>query len=272
MGFARLDDGFWHNEKLEKVSDRAHRLYVRGISLASAMATDGIISRQKLRILDQKPSVADELVQAGLWEIHEEGWIIHDYVAHNTSSEERQNKARNAANVRWSKPKEDARSNAPSNATSIASGTSNEHMLKHAYTEQYRAVQSSTEQSIEHGFATDEFMDPVLAKVTTRLEELGIPLGDRIGEMVKSRLDDGCKPEWIIMAAEKAATKAAGWNYVASILDRWKRDGGPPEAQRNTPTPLPVRRSVSFSDPDYVGNTKRSWPTEEEMRASEARQ
>ena len=82
-------------------------------------------------------------------------------------------------------------------------------------------------------------------------------------------------PDWVIQAMDITRIKGAGIEYARGILTRWEKEGGPPTtSQRNgaAPTSLPVRRSVSFDDPDYVGNMKHKWPTEEEMRAKEARQ
>ena len=143
MGYAKLDDGFWRNEKLESVSDKAHRLYVRAISLASDMNTDGLITPQKLRFLGAKPAGAAELVRHNLWEATPDGWLIHDYVEHNRTAEERSAQGRKGSDARWGKRKGDAASNAPSNAASMPSAYA-QHSAPNAYTDQ---SSTDTEQS-----------------------------------------------------------------------------------------------------------------------------
>ncbi len=152
MGYAQLDNGFWLNEKVDSVSDKAFRLYVRSISFASANATNGFISERTLKMLDGTKALADSLVNArglkstfGLWERAEGGWVIHDFLEHNRSKEARDKaaaKASNAATARWS--------NAPSNAPSIQSSTANDDAPSKApsnATVQYREEQRRTVQS-----------------------------------------------------------------------------------------------------------------------------
>lgn len=105
MGYARLDDSFWISEKVDALSDKAFRLYVRSISFASAQNTDGVITKRSLRLLESDAKIAQQLVEAGAWDVSEDGeaWIIHNYTVHNSTSEERKQRATNAANRRWNK-------------------------------------------------------------------------------------------------------------------------------------------------------------------------
>ncbi len=149
MAYAQLDNGFWLNEKVDSVSDKAFRLYVRSISFSSSNQTDGFISERALKILDGTKALAESLVSAtgskssfGLWERVEGGWRIHDFLEHNRSKEIRDNassKASKAAAARWGNAQRDASSNAPSIAQeqAVSSPSSNA-------TVQYSTVQNST--------------------------------------------------------------------------------------------------------------------------------
>lgn len=135
MGYAQLDNGFWLNDKVDSVSDKAFRLYVRSISFASANITDGFISEKALRMLGGTTKLAQELLNArggntafGLWESAEGGWVIHDYAKHNRTKADRDaasTKAKNAASIRWGDASSNATSIPPSNAPGIAVSNAN---------------------------------------------------------------------------------------------------------------------------------------------------
>lgn len=89
MPWARLDDGFWRNTKLEAVSLAALGLYALGLSYAGDQTTDGKISERRARDLARgRRSLIDELVNCGLWTVEAGGYVIRDFLDYNPSAEE----------------------------------------------------------------------------------------------------------------------------------------------------------------------------------------
>lgn len=109
MPWVKLDDTFWSNRKLERLSDKAYRLYMRGLGYASQYLTDGILDATDLRTLGAQRKACDELVAAGCWNvIPDGGYEIHDYLEFQPSradvlqrrqqANDRQSKRRGVAN------------------------------------------------------------------------------------------------------------------------------------------------------------------------------
>lgn len=98
MPWVRFDDTFWTNPKLERLSDRAYRLYMRSIGYCSQHMTDGVIDVTAMRTLGAQRKLCDELVAAGCWDIVPDGgYTVHDYLEFNLSREEIAEKRRQAA-------------------------------------------------------------------------------------------------------------------------------------------------------------------------------
>jgi hypothetical protein len=90
MAWVRIDDGFPDHPKALQAGPMACWLYVCGIAYANRYLTDGFIpERQVHRLIDaKKPEVLTAaLVDAGLWEVSEGGYQIHDYLDYQSSSE-----------------------------------------------------------------------------------------------------------------------------------------------------------------------------------------
>ena len=95
MAWVKLDDGYYEHRKIVNLGPLAELLWVRGIAYANRYLTDGFIAytaaaRLSLDLLGirqeldggQQPgmlSVADRLVEFGLWTNVDEGYQIHDY-------------------------------------------------------------------------------------------------------------------------------------------------------------------------------------------------
>lgn len=88
MTWARIDDGFWRNEKVAACSDASLGLHVRAISYCADQATDGVLSGIALKALRAKAGLVRELVKAGLWIDHHDRFEIHDYLKYNPSAEQ----------------------------------------------------------------------------------------------------------------------------------------------------------------------------------------
>jgi hypothetical protein len=100
VSWIRLDDQFVDHPKIVGLSDSAFRLYIGGISYASRQLTDGILKRAVIKTLvgiRYPVKAARELVNAGLWEVCDDGWRIHDYLDYQPSAAEIKEKRRKRA-------------------------------------------------------------------------------------------------------------------------------------------------------------------------------
>ena len=88
MTWAKLDDLFPENEKVSGLNDGAFRLHIHALCYAARNLTDGRISYNARRGLGGTISQISALRDAGLWEAHEGGWVIHDYLEYNPSREQ----------------------------------------------------------------------------------------------------------------------------------------------------------------------------------------
>jgi hypothetical protein len=86
--WVRLDDNFPDHPKVDGLSDPAFRLYVTALCHAGRLLTDGFVGSSRVsRLLPRfKRSYVDELVEAGLWDVVEGGWQIHDFLDRNPSA------------------------------------------------------------------------------------------------------------------------------------------------------------------------------------------
>lgn len=82
----KVDDGFWSHPKTATLSDAAVVLWVRAGSYSSQHLTDGVIARPVLRLVGTAEAAA-ELVAAGLWLEHPDGWEFHDWGEYQETSE-----------------------------------------------------------------------------------------------------------------------------------------------------------------------------------------
>lgn len=98
MPYLLIEDGFADNRKIVSLSDKAFRLHLTALVYCARNLTDGAISEIALRLtganchLARPKQTAKALVKAGLWDETAEGWQIHDYLKHNPSRREMEEK------------------------------------------------------------------------------------------------------------------------------------------------------------------------------------
>lgn len=113
MPWAKFDERFPSHHKVRRLSADAFRLHVSAICWSSEHLTNGHIPTRDVAFVSDVKRVAKataECVEAGVWELAEDGWQIHDYLVYNPTREqvladreqakERQRKAREAAKAR----------------------------------------------------------------------------------------------------------------------------------------------------------------------------
>jgi hypothetical protein len=88
MPWFRVDDGFHSHPKTLSTSLSARGLWVTAGSWSSAHLTNGVVRPQDLASLGGTPSLAAELVSAGLWDKRRGGgWVFHDWSGRNPTRE-----------------------------------------------------------------------------------------------------------------------------------------------------------------------------------------
>lgn len=89
MSWAKIDDHLHSNEKVLGCSLAARGLWLMCLSWVADRETDGAIPRSVARLHggEQWATLAEELVECGLWEEREAGWAFHDYLAYNPPAE-----------------------------------------------------------------------------------------------------------------------------------------------------------------------------------------
>ena len=107
MSWVKLDDGFATHPKVQAAGQAAAWLHVAGLCYAAQHLTDGAIPASSLIGLGQfsgarARSLADRLIEVGLWEKNGTGYAIHDYLSHNPSRNSVEEK-RKAARERMAK-------------------------------------------------------------------------------------------------------------------------------------------------------------------------
>lgn len=102
MSYAQFHDGFYRNAKVKRAGSMGAWMWAASIGYANENLTDGFIpleSLNELTELDSKPrlKLAAKLVEIGLWEVADGGWMIHDFLNWNFTRE--QILAKRAANL-----------------------------------------------------------------------------------------------------------------------------------------------------------------------------
>lgn len=91
MAWIKIDDSFPDHPKVVGLSDSAFRVHISGLCYCGKYLTDGLIPMQiASRFANNDMSVIVELTNAELWreDVSNNGFRIHDYLAHQTSKEQ----------------------------------------------------------------------------------------------------------------------------------------------------------------------------------------
>ncbi len=89
--WVKLDDQFSDHPKVIEAGPLASWLYVCGLTYAARYLTDGYIPAgqvRKLADVDNAAELAAKLVDVGLWESIDGGYLIHDYLEYNPNRED----------------------------------------------------------------------------------------------------------------------------------------------------------------------------------------
>lgn len=82
MSWFKIDDNFWSHPKTVGLSSDAVALWVRAGSYSGNHLTDGVVPRHIMPMIQGTDAAAKELVEAGMWLDHIDGWVFHDWHAY----------------------------------------------------------------------------------------------------------------------------------------------------------------------------------------------
>lgn len=113
LNWVRVDANLHSNHKTLALlavrgGDHALCVYVFSLGYSGAQGTAGFIPTTALGLFHGKTRDANLLVEVGMWDELPGGWDVHDWIEYqptNTESQARSDKAKKAAEVRWSKSK-----------------------------------------------------------------------------------------------------------------------------------------------------------------------
>lgn len=104
MPFARLETGFFRHPKGGAAGLHGRALYMSGLCFCAEQLTDGRIPKGSVPIVAAeagvKPSVADTLVEVGLWHDRGDHYAVNDYFERGNPTREKVLKERDAARTR----------------------------------------------------------------------------------------------------------------------------------------------------------------------------
>jgi hypothetical protein len=95
MGWVRLDDNFADHPKVIALGDSAFRLYIEGLCYSNRQLTDGYIPNAVYTKLSNNDD-AQFLIEAGLWEDTEGGFVIRSYTEYQPTREKIEKKREEA--------------------------------------------------------------------------------------------------------------------------------------------------------------------------------
>lgn len=91
MTWVKVDDQFFRHPKARRAGKDGRMLYLTGLAYCTANFTDGHIHADALRLVaaeaEVRASTAKVLVEVGLWEVVEDGYVVHDYLEYQPSAE-----------------------------------------------------------------------------------------------------------------------------------------------------------------------------------------
>jgi hypothetical protein len=158
MTWIKIDDSFPNHPKVIGLSDKAFRIHITGLCYCGTYLTDGFIPMTAVaKWADENMEVIVSLVVAGLWreDVSNNGFRIHDYLAHQTSKQQVEDK-RGALRERQKRYRDKSKSDNTNesaydwdNAVTNAEVTSTEYRIQN--TEYINTEDINTELSTSYG-------------------------------------------------------------------------------------------------------------------------
>lgn len=227
MAWVRIDDQAPRNEKMLRAGAAACWLWVCGIAHAQSQLTDGFISETALPMIgvtkDAK-KLAERLVEVGLFDRADGGYVVHDYLDHNPSrvdvlakraaDAERKRAAESARNPVGVADGGDAESSAPRAGVpsqpirSVPIHPGSRRPQKFGRITLHRWMLDQLVDNLgphAESFGLDEWVYSLSAKATAQRQVL---IGDSLWPWVQGEFKAECERRGLTVAGEHTATEA----------------------------------------------------------------
>jgi len=255
VSWIKIDDQFADHPKVIAAGPLAAWLYVCGLTYCGRYLTDGWIPDgqvRKLADIDDAAAQVQRLVDVGLWERVDDGYIVHDYLEYNPTGEkvraERAANARRQAEWRERNRQDNGQfgddvTDAESERNAPCNGERNA-VTNAAVTTAPSPSPSPSPNSGGGGDARERASagteeDALAGALFTEVEQTGVLVNATLAEAWLDAIEDhrGWLKEQDIhdafLAAAKANVPRPSPSYVRSILDRCKRENVRPGQERS---------------------------------------
>lgn len=125
MSWVKIDDQFPSHPKVQRAGLEARALYITALCYSANHLTDGFVTQEVTPLLTAMSQISNgdvavkRLVEVGLWEVCEGGYMIHDYLIYNPNGDKiRAKRTANANRQARFRGKSNAESNGVSNGVS----------------------------------------------------------------------------------------------------------------------------------------------------------
>lgn len=254
MTWVRLDDQIDEHPKIAQVGPLGMAMFVAGLAYCNRNETDGRIpwsaarsllhyeflgskdhtgQRKRYKIAYVSGPVGDDataefvidlLLDAGLWEEIDGGYMIHDFAdyqptkAHIESERSKKQAAGQAGGL--------ARAKQTSSNRSSTTQAKSKPVPDPDPVRSSRSTASSRSRGSAAAPVPRDAADAGFALAFSAVENLTGAAGPTIVEKINGELESGTAPEWIAEACSEAAIhNGRSWAYVSKILENWKRNG-----------------------------------------------
>ena len=215
MAWARIDDNFFNHPKVRNAGKDAVIFYLAALCHSNAFLTEGFIQDAMIELIgvqsfQKKPvQLAERLVDCGLWERVDGGYLIHDFLKYNHSK----------AEVEEIKSKKSASGKLGGRPALKANDKQTE-----SHTQPIPSHTQPSQEKDKESAAGGEKSEAVAAVSKAYESEIGI-ITAGTSERIKAAVEE-YPADWIIDAISEAVKyNARNWAYVSKVLTRWKAQG-----------------------------------------------
>jgi len=264
MSWAKFDDQYPDHPKIMRVGPLGMALHMAATCYCARYLTDGFVPSAMINKLVNfdgitvnsnavtNKTVTDELTAAGLFEVVEGGFMVHDYLKYNPPAE--QVKAERAANADrqadWRKNHRDDKGKFASNG--VSNGVTTTPVTSAPSPYPYPSLPNGSNKNnkvvvVEPPAKLPEEppQRPNIYSIYER--EIG-PITPMLAQELDV-VDSEYPPGWFVDAVKEARLSSTrlSLNYVTAILKRWKAEG---RKNGHTPTvsSAPQKIMVDFGD------------------------
>lgn len=196
--WVKIDDGFPDHPKIVGLSDLAFRVHISGLCYAGRYLTDGFVPMSiASRLANGDMATIAELSSVGLWldDVENNGFRIHDYLAHQTSKSEVEQK-RSLTRERQKRYRERHKTQENTNAESEGGDDDWDNAL--VTSSEYR-IQNTEDRTQNTEINTKELPAPRVASAKLAVENISNKL------------------------AEARANGINAWNLSRLVEDEWDK-------------------------------------------------